>query len=1126
MVKKILGLALCLAFIFSTLPVMISTAAVLAADPSTTTSITVTKYAADGVTVLDQEVLDLAALQAMTVQGDGVTHYFMQGPTFDPANLWDPAETVNLKDKGAIKGTDVKDICDLVGGAGSSDLIQIKAVDGYNERFTYDDVYNPEPAQGKFIICWYTKNAGDESPQLYPDGAYVPEYADGMQLVFMPETTNADGKYVFGHDDMRNTLPASNQHYYWQDSVQYPSANGLSIKYISEVSIYTNPAALWNLELDGASNYIMEQGEFENGVACTAGGHGVTWTDGSGNVYGGLPLWMLCGWVDDGIVHGAGSFNDALAAAGYDIKVTDISGSYSYTFTSDSVARNNGIIVANTMNGAPLPDDKYPLRLVGSALTSGSQKVSQIAKIELLNIPDIDTWTLALDGADDYNMAQAEFESGVNCLTDNHAKTYIDGSGTWKGLPLWLLCGWVDDDIQHGSGAFNDDVAAAGYDVKVTSSDGSSYTFDSAFVARNDNIIVANTLDGVELPDAAYPLALVGSDISSAQNLVKITKIELLGLQYALTVNISGSGTVDKVPDLASYELGTVVQLAAHPADGWNFSGWSGSLTGSTNPADVTMNGNKTITATFTLATWTLQLNGMTKLAVSQADFEAVAAANPLSWTDGSGNVYSGFALWRLVGKVDDGDTATMNNDYAARNYTINIMAPDGYSKNFLSSAVLNNDNMIIANQMNGAPLPKTGSKPPYPLKLVGPGLSSGQMVSKIVTISFAIPWDIQLIGASTVTQTNTQFETLAAANPASWTDGSGNIWSGTALWRLVALVDDADPATFNDAFAAAGYSIKITASDGFSKTFASADIARNETRIIANQVNAYWLLPDKFPLRFVGTGLTSGQMVSKIIKIELLNLPKVVTAGAGPNGSINPAGDVAVAYGTNKLFSITPDVGYHVADVIVDGSSIGPLTKYTFSSVIANHTISATFAHGGTWYLENDLTLENTPGTQSSLVNLPDGATSIWRSNLPADYDISFSPGDWSASLQTPDWGTGGCTVQVGVYSGGGFIPFPSSGVPAFSPYASCIIVTIPTSSSETILIGDFLAISITNNSGSDQDIVTDGSSFLSLPESDPGFPVPELASGILLGFGIAGLIVFVFIRQNKTSKNGTIQG
>ena len=62
---------------------------------------------------------------------------------------------------------------------------------------------------------------------------------------------------------------------------------------------------------------------------------------------------------------------------------------FSYTFPISDVARNDNIIVANTLNDQPLPVDSYPLRLVGSALTSGKQKVRQIATIELLDLPRI-----------------------------------------------------------------------------------------------------------------------------------------------------------------------------------------------------------------------------------------------------------------------------------------------------------------------------------------------------------------------------------------------------------------------------------------------------------------------------------------------------------------------------------------------------------------------------------------------------------------------------------------------------------------------------------------------------------------------------------------------------------------
>ena len=69
------------------------------------------------------------------------------------------------------------------------------------------------------------------------------------------------------------------------------------------------------------------------------------------------------------------------------------------------------------------------------------------------------------------------------------------------------------------------------------------------------------------------------------------------------------------------------------------------------------------------------------------------------------------------------------------------------------------------------------------------------------------------------------------------------------------------------------------------------------------------------------------------------------VTASAGANGSITPSGSVVVNSGANQTFTITPNSGYQIADVLVDAASVGAVSSYTFTNVTANHTISATFS-------------------------------------------------------------------------------------------------------------------------------------------------------------------------------------
>lgn len=69
------------------------------------------------------------------------------------------------------------------------------------------------------------------------------------------------------------------------------------------------------------------------------------------------------------------------------------------------------------------------------------------------------------------------------------------------------------------------------------------------------------------------------------------------------------------------------------------------------------------------------------------------------------------------------------------------------------------------------------------------------------------------------------------------------------------------------------------------------------------------------------------------------------IVASAGTGGSIEPAGTVSVDYGTDQTFYITPHAGYRIADVVVDGVSVGAVASYTFSGVTADHAIEASFA-------------------------------------------------------------------------------------------------------------------------------------------------------------------------------------
>ncbi len=349
--------------------------------PTESPSIRIIKYASDGKTIESETTKTCEWMEKNldVIGGESGIRLRFQGPTFDPNDLWNPEEDINLgKVDEIVRGTAIRDLCDLVGGAAEGNEIELIASDGYKAVINYTNVYTPLERQGEAFVAWWAERQG-----------YVPDYRDGPRLFY-----NApDG--VFGADDMRTCLAEVYWHYYHDSGIQYPSAAGVSNKNIATIAIKPDPRKDWTLTLTGAITETIDRSYFESGKACSsmAGSHSATWTDDEGHVWSGVPLWLLCGWVDDENKHdyGTSPFRDDLADEGYNITVIDygtdgIKGTdddFSYTLNSSFVKRNNNIIVADEVDGAPLEGKNWPLKLVGSALTSNKQKVGGIDEIEL-----------------------------------------------------------------------------------------------------------------------------------------------------------------------------------------------------------------------------------------------------------------------------------------------------------------------------------------------------------------------------------------------------------------------------------------------------------------------------------------------------------------------------------------------------------------------------------------------------------------------------------------------------------------------------------------------------------------------------------------------------------------------
>ena len=127
--------------------------------------------------------------------------------------------------------------------------------------------------------------------------------------------------------------------------------------------------------------------------------------------------------------------------------------------------------------------------------------------------------------------------------------------------------------------------------------------------------------------------------------------------------------------------------------------------------------------------------------------------------------------------------------------------------------------------------------------------------------------------------------------------------------------------------------------------------------------------------------------------KIADIQTQFTITATAGNGGKIAPTGATNVYKGTSKAFTITPNDGYHVDSLAVDGTAVDVVTEYTFSDVTANHTIAVTFAKDAmTVAKENLLAAINTaneklaqtdaytPASLEALQNAVDEAQTVYN--------------------------------------------------------------------------------------------------------------------------------------------------
>jgi len=149
----------------------------------------------------------------------------MQGPTFDSNDPWGDGGQ-NMIDYYGHNGSRVSNITDEVGGMSDGDELKVQSSDGFSLYFGYDNVYAPNSRQGDMIVAWWDSDYG-----------FVPDYTYGMRLFFYtpPSTPGVADSLNLTLRDMEASFDPWYRHNY---SLTWPSAKGLSAKYVQYLKIY------------------------------------------------------------------------------------------------------------------------------------------------------------------------------------------------------------------------------------------------------------------------------------------------------------------------------------------------------------------------------------------------------------------------------------------------------------------------------------------------------------------------------------------------------------------------------------------------------------------------------------------------------------------------------------------------------------------------------------------------------------------------------------------------------------------------------------------------------------------------------------------------------------------------
>ena len=567
------------------------------------------------------------------------------------------------------------------------------------------------------------------------------------------------------------------------------------------------------------------------------------------------------------------------------ISVT-IAGAPRYTLTIADSA-NGSITVVNATETA---EDGKPLFFKDELvmLSIAPDEGYMLSALSVNGIPA----TVAV-GDDTYTFAQPEENVTITATFEKrneHTVTFdANGGSEPEDLPEEVTTAMPAKKVLHGSAYYLPEcefVAPEGKQFKAWQIDGTEYPVNAPVTVTADITVKALWKDAPPAP-----------------------------AEYTVTVTTEGNGTASASP--AKAVAGEEITLTATPDGGYRFKEWEVISGGVTIKDDkFTMpEGNVEVKAIFeedappvpTEFTITVTSGGNGS---ASADYATAAAGTEITLTATPNTGYH-FKEWEVIsgGVTIKDDKFLMPNDNVEVKAIFEKDAPPAPTEFTITvktdgngTASASPDKAVAGTEIRLTATPNTG----YHFK-------EWQVISGDVTIK-----DNKFIMPSANVEVKAIFEKDASPAPTEFIvtfDGNGGTPSVGSMTTTDQKLPSLPSASRSGSYSFDGW---FTEESGGTKITTDTEFPADTT------VYAHWT--------YTGGGGSSGYSYYTI----------KATAGAG--GSISPSGNVSVREGRDQTFTITPDKGYAVANVKIDGKSIGAVKSYTFENVSRTHTIEVIF--------------------------------------------------------------------------------------------------------------------------------------------------------------------------------------